>query len=46
MWISNAGFADVFIVFAQVDGDKFTGFIVEKGTEGLTLGPEEEKMRI
>lgn len=46
MWISNAGFADVFIVFAQVDGDKFTGFIVEKGTEGLTLGPEEEKMGI
>ena len=31
MWISNAGFADVFIVFAQVDGDKFTGFIVPKG---------------
>ena len=31
MWITNAGFADVFIVFAQVDGDKFTGFIVEQG---------------
>lgn len=44
MWISNAGFADVFIVFAQVDGDKFTGFIVEKGTEGLTLAnPERRK---
>ena len=39
MWITNAGFADVFIVFAQVDGDKFTGFIVEKGTQGLSLGP-------
>jgi hypothetical protein len=45
MWITNAGFADVFIVFAQVDGDKFTGFIVEKG-EGLTLGNEEHKMGI
>lgn len=46
MWITNAGFADVFIVFAQVDGDKFTGFIVEKGTEGLSLGNEEHKMGI
>jgi alkylation response protein AidB-like acyl-CoA dehydrogenase len=46
MWISNAGFADVFIVFAQVGGDKFTGFIVEKGTPGLTLGAEEDKMGI
>lgn len=46
MWISNAGFADIFIVFAQVDGDKFTGFIVERDSEGLTLGAEEEKMGI
>ncbi len=46
MWITNAGFADVFVVFAQVDGDKFTGFIVEKGTPGLTLGNEEHKMGI
>ncbi len=46
MWITNAGFADVFTVFAQVDGDKFTGFIVEKGTEGLSLGEEEHKMGI
>ncbi|MCB0650659.1 MAG: acyl-CoA dehydrogenase family protein [Saprospiraceae bacterium] len=46
MWITNAGFADVFIVFAQVDGDKFTGFILEKGMEGLTLGAEEEKLGI
>jgi alkylation response protein AidB-like acyl-CoA dehydrogenase len=45
MWITNAGFANVFIVFAQVDGDKFTGFIVEKGP-GLTLGNEEHKMGI
>jgi alkylation response protein AidB-like acyl-CoA dehydrogenase len=46
MWISNAGFADIFIVFAQVDGDKFTGFIVEKGLDGLTLGAEELKLGI
>ncbi len=46
MWISNAGFADLFIVFAQVDGDKFTGFIVEKGAEGMTLGAEEDKLGI
>lgn len=46
MWISNAGFADIFIVFAQVDGDKFTGFIVERDTEGMTLGAEEDKLGI
>lgn len=46
MWISNAGFADVFIVFAQVDGDKFTGFIVDKGAPGMSLGAEEHKMGI
>ncbi|RPD46401.1 acyl-CoA dehydrogenase [Hymenobacter sediminis] len=46
MWITNAGFADVFVVFAQVDGDKFTGFIVEKNTPGLSLGNEEHKMGI
>ncbi len=46
MWISNAGFADIFIVFAKIDGDKFTGFIVEKGTAGLTLGAEEDKLGI
>ncbi|MCP2045635.1 acyl-CoA dehydrogenase family protein [Pontibacter sp. HSC-36F09] len=46
MWITNAGFADVFIVFAQVDGDKFTGFIVEKNYPGLSLGNEEHKMGI
>ena len=46
MWISNAGFADVFIVFAQVDGDKFTGFIVPKGLDGLALGAEEDKLGI
>ncbi len=46
MWITNAGFADVFIVFAQVDGNKFTGFIVEKGAEGMSLGAEEQKLGI
>lgn len=46
MWISSAGFADLFIVFAQIDGDKFTGLIVEKNSEGLTLGAEEDKMGI
>jgi len=46
MWITNAGFADIFTVFAQVDGDKFTGFIVEKGTEGFSLGEEEDKLGI
>lgn len=46
MWITNAGFADLFIVFAKIDGDKFTGFVVEKGTPGLSLGNEEHKMGI
>ena len=46
MWITNAGFADIFTVFAQVDGDKFTGFIVERGMDGLTLGEEEAKLGI
>ncbi len=46
MWITNAGFADLYIVFAQVDGDKFTGFIVERDTPGLTLGDEEVKLGI
>src|ERR1700712_3213708 len=45
-WITNGGFADVFTVFAKIDGDKFTGFIVEKGTEGFTVGIEEHKMGI
>lgn len=46
MWISNAGFADLFVVFAQVDGDKFTTLIVDADAEGLTLGAEEDKMGI
>lgn len=46
LYITNAAFADVFIVFAKVDGDKFTGFIVERGTPGFSVGPEEHKMGI
>ena len=46
MWITNAGFADVFVVFAQVDGDKFTGFILERNYAGLSFGEEEHKMGI
>lgn len=46
MWITNAGFADIFIVFTKVDGEKFTGFIVERNTPGFTLGEEEAKLGI
>ncbi len=46
IWITNAGFADVFTVFAKIDGKDFTAFIVEKGTPGLSLGAEEHKMGI
>jgi alkylation response protein AidB-like acyl-CoA dehydrogenase len=46
VWITNGGFADVYTVFAKVDGDKFTAFIVERGMEGFTNGPEEHKMGI
>jgi alkylation response protein AidB-like acyl-CoA dehydrogenase len=45
-WITNGGFADVFTVFAKIDGKEFTGFIVERGTEGFTQGAEEHKMGI
>ncbi|HEX5111084.1 MAG TPA: acyl-CoA dehydrogenase family protein [Vicinamibacterales bacterium] len=44
MWISNGGFADLIIVFAQVDGDKFTAFIVERSFPGVSSGKEEHKM--
>jgi len=46
MWITNGGFADVFIVFAKVDGDKFSCFIVERDTPGFSVGAEEKKMGI
>ena len=44
MWISNAGFAGLYIVFAKVDGDKFSCFIVERGYPGVSTGAEEKKM--
>ena len=44
MWISNGGFADIFIVFAKVDGEQFTAFIVERAFGGLSSGKEEHKM--
>ncbi|MED1791901.1 acyl-CoA dehydrogenase family protein [Brevibacillus nitrificans] len=45
-WITNAGFADVFIVYAKVDGEKFTAFIVERTFPGVSFGAEEKKMGI
>jgi alkylation response protein AidB-like acyl-CoA dehydrogenase len=45
-WITNAGFADVFVVYAKIDGDKFTGFIVDRTFPGVSVGPEEKKMGI
>jgi alkylation response protein AidB-like acyl-CoA dehydrogenase len=46
MWITNSGFADILTVFAKVDGDKFTGFLIDAKSEGVTLGEEEDKMGI
>ncbi len=47
MWITNGGFADIFIVFARIDDDKnLSAFIVEKGFGGITLGAEEKKLGI
>ncbi len=45
-WITNGGFADIYTVFAKIDGEKFTAFLVEPGFEGFTRGPEEHKMGI
>jgi len=45
-WITNGGFADVYTVFAKIDGKEFTAFLVERGFEGFTNGPEEDKMGI
>ena len=44
MWITNGGFADVYIVFAKVDGEQFTAFIVERAWDGVTSGKEEHKL--
>jgi len=45
-WITNGGFADIYTLFAKIDGDKFTAFIVERNFEGFTQGAEEHKMGI
>jgi alkylation response protein AidB-like acyl-CoA dehydrogenase len=44
MWVTNAAIADLFIVFAKIDGRHFTAFLVERGYPGLSLGAEESKM--
>jgi butyryl-CoA dehydrogenase len=46
MWISNGGFADLFTVFAKVDGEKFSAFLVERTSPGLSVGAEEHKLGI
>jgi alkylation response protein AidB-like acyl-CoA dehydrogenase len=46
MWLTNAGFADIYITFAKVDGEHFTAFIIEKGMPGVSLGHEEKKTGI
>jgi butyryl-CoA dehydrogenase len=46
MWITNANFADLYIVFAKIDGEKFTGFIVERTFPGFSVGAEEKKLGI
>jgi alkylation response protein AidB-like acyl-CoA dehydrogenase len=46
MWITNGGFADLFTVFAKIDGDKFSAFLVEKTFPGFSIGAEEHKMGI
>ena len=44
MWVTNGGFADLFIVFAKVDGEQFSAFIVERSFPGVSTGREESKM--
>jgi alkylation response protein AidB-like acyl-CoA dehydrogenase len=46
MWITNANFADIYVVFAKIDGEKFTAFIVERGFPGFSVGAEEKKLGI
>src|SRR5450631_4520332 len=46
MWITNSGFADLFTVFAKVDGEKFSAFLIERDTPGLSIGAEEHKLGI
>ncbi|MET3727269.1 alkylation response protein AidB-like acyl-CoA dehydrogenase [Fictibacillus halophilus] len=45
-WITNSAFADVFVVYAKIDGEQFTAFIVERDYKGVSTGPEEKKMGI
>jgi alkylation response protein AidB-like acyl-CoA dehydrogenase len=45
-WITNSAFADVFVVYAKIDGEKFSAFIVEREFQGVSTGPEEKKMGI
>lgn len=45
-WITNSAFADVFVVYAKIDGEHFSAFIVEKDYPGVSTGPEEKKMGI
>ena len=46
MWTTNGGFADLYTVFAKVDGEKFTAFLVERSSSGISVGAEEKKMGI
>jgi butyryl-CoA dehydrogenase len=46
MWITNSGFADVFTVFAKIDGEKFSAFVIERNTPGFSVGKEEHKLGI
>jgi butyryl-CoA dehydrogenase len=46
MWITNSGFADLFTVFAKVDGEKFSAFLIERNTPGFSIGAEEHKLGI
>ena len=46
MWITNAGFADLFTVFAKIDGEKFSAFLVERAFPGFSVGAEEHKLGI
>ncbi len=45
-WLTNGGTADLYTVFAKIDGEKFSAFLIERGTPGLTVGPEEHKLGI
>ena len=46
MWITNSGFADLFTVFAKIDGERFSAFLIERNTPGFSVGPEEHKLGI